>query len=111
LVLRDRINQILNSKRATVGVGILSFENGNTLIFNGNGCFPLQSIYIFYLVLAVSNQIYEAKLTLNQAIFVSKADMVSNLYSSMQEKYPEGNVNLPLSEIIKYTVSQSDNNG
>jgi beta-lactamase class A len=29
----------------------------------------------------------------------------------MREKYPDGNVNLPLSEILKYTVSQSDNSG
>jgi beta-lactamase class A len=37
--------------------------------------------------------------------------MIPNLYSSIREKYPEGNINLPLSEIIKYTVSQSDNVG
>jgi beta-lactamase class A len=109
--LRERISQIVKSKRATVGVGIMNLENGDTLTLNGKGHFPMQSVFKFHLALAVLNQIDKGKLALNQNIFVSKADMTPNLYSPMREKYPEGNINLPLSEIIKYTVSQSDNSG
>ncbi len=110
-VLQDKINKIVNPKRATVGVGILDFENGDTLTFNGNRHFPMQSVFKFHLALVVLNQVDKGKLALNQDIFVSKADMIPNLYSPMREKYPEGNLNLPLNEIIKYTVSQSDNVG
>jgi beta-lactamase class A len=109
--LRERISQIVKSKRATVGVGIMNLENGDTLTLNGKGHFPMQSVFKFHLALAVLNQVDKGKLALNQNIFVSKADMIPNLYSPMREKYPEGNINLPLSEIIKYTVSQSDNSG
>jgi beta-lactamase class A len=110
-VLQDKIGKIVKAKRAAVGVGILDFESGDTLIFNGKGHFPMQSVYKFHLALAVLNQVDQGKFTINQDIFVSKADMIPNLYSPMREKYPEGNLNLPLSEIIKYTVSQSDNIG
>ena len=110
-VLREKIYQIIKSKNATVGVGIMDFENGDTLIFNGEKHFPMQSVYKFHLALAVLNQVDQGKFTLNQNIFVSKADMIPNLYSPMREKYPEGNINLPLGEIIKFTVSQSDNSG
>jgi beta-lactamase class A len=109
--LRERIAQIVNSKRATVGVGIMNLETGDTLALNGQRHFPMQSVFKFHLALAVLNQVDKGKLALNQNIFVSKADMIPNLYSPMREKYPEGNINLPLSEIIKYTVSQSDNSG
>jgi beta-lactamase class A len=110
-VLQNKINQIVKTKRATVGVGILDFENGDTLTFKGKGHFPMQSVFKFHLALAVLNQIDKGKLALNQDIFVSKSEMIPNLYSPLREKYPEGNINLPLSEIIKYTVSQSDNVG
>jgi beta-lactamase class A len=110
-LLQNKINQIVKTKRATVGVGILDFESGDTLTFNGKGHFPMQSVFKFHLALAVLNQIDQGKLTLNQDIFVSKADMIPDLYSPMRDKYPEGNTNFPLSEIIKYTVSQSDNVG
>ena len=68
LVLREKINQIIKSKNATVGVRIMNFEYGNTLIFNGNGHFPMQSVYKFHLGLAVLNQVDKGKLTLNQNI-------------------------------------------
>ena len=110
-VLQKKINQIVASKRATVGVGIMDFENEDTLTLNGKEHFPMQSVYKFHLALAILNLVDQRKLSLNQDIFVSKADMIPNLYSPIREKYPEGNVNLPLSEIIKYTVSQSDNVG
>lgn len=111
LVLREKINQIINSKNATVGVGIMDVENGDTLTINGKGHFPMQSVYKFHLALAVLNQVDKGKFTLNQNIFISKADMIPNIYSTLREKYSQGNVNLPLSEIIKYMVSQSDNVG
>ena len=110
-VLREKINKISQAKRAIVGVGIMDFENGDTLTFNGKRHFPMQSVFKFHLALAVLNEVDKGKLALNQAIFVSKSDLIPNLYSPMREKYPEGNINLPLSEIIKYTVSQSDNSG
>jgi beta-lactamase class A len=110
-VLQNKINQIIKSKRANVGVGIMDFESVDTLTFNGKGHFPMQSVFKFHLALAVLNQVDKGNFTLNQDIFVSKADMIPNLYSPLREKYPEGNINLPLNEIIKYTVSQSDNVG
>lgn len=110
-ILREKIVKIVKSKPAIVGVGILNFENGDTLTYNGKRHFPMQSVYKFHLALAVLNQVDKGKLSLNQNILVKKADLSPNLYSPMREKYPEGNVNLPLSEILKYTVSQSDNNG
>ena len=110
-VLREKINKISQAKRATVGVGIMDFENGDTLTFNGKRHFPMQSVFKFHVALAVLNEVDKGKLALNQAIFVSKSDLIPNLYSPMREKYPEGNINLPLSEIIKNTVSQSDNSG
>jgi len=110
-ILREKIATIIKSKNAMVGVSILDLSNGDTLTFNKSHHFPMQSVYKFHLALAILNQVDKKKLSLNQPIFISKADLLPNLYSPMREKYPAGNVNLPLSEILKYTVAQSDNSG
>ena len=99
-ILREKIEKIVKSKRATVGVGILNFDNGDTLTFNGKAYFPMQSVYKFHLALAVLNEVDKEKLALNQNIFVKKSDLLPNLYSPMREKYPDENVNLLLSEIL-----------
>ena len=111
LTLRTKIEAIIKDKKATVGVSILNLENGDALTLNNSHHFPMQSVFKFHLALAVLNQIDKGKLSLNQPIFVKKSDLLPNLWSPMRERYPEGNVTLPLSEILQFTVSQSDNSG
>ena len=108
---RNKIEAITQDKKAIVGVSILDLDMGDTLAINSNHHFPMQSVFKFHLALAVLNQIDKGKLSLNQPIFVKKSDLLPNLWSPMREKYPEGNVTLPLSEILQFTVSQSDNSG
>ena len=109
--LRTKIEAITKDRRATIGVSILNLEDSDTLTLNNSHHFPMQSVFKFHLALAVLNQIDKGKLSLNQPIFVKKSDLLPNLWSPMREKYPEGNVTLPLSEILQFTVSQSDNSG
>ncbi len=107
--LRTQIEQITKGKQAKVGVAVLDFASKDTLTFNGNGHFPMQSVYKFHLALAVLSQIDKGKFSLDQKIFVSKADLRGETHSPLREKYPKGNVNISISELLSYTVSQSDN--
>ena len=110
-ILRTKIEAIIQNKKAKIGMSILDLDKGDTLTFNNCHHFPMQSVFKFHLALAVLNQIDQGKMSLNQPIFVKKTDLLPNLYSPMREKYPEGNVTIPLSEILQFTVSQSDNSG
>lgn len=109
--LRSKIEAITHDKKAKIGVSILDLNKGDTLTLNNSHHFPMQSVFKFHLALAVLNLVDKGKMALNQPIFVKKSDMLLNLYSPMREKYPEGNVTLPLREILQFTVSQSDNSG
>ena len=109
--LNSQIEQITKGKQAKVGVAILDFDGKDTLTMNGAGHFPMQSVFKFHLALAVLNQIDKGKLSLNQKIFVKKADLHPNWWSPLRDKYPNGDVYVPLSELLSFTVSQSDNNG
>jgi beta-lactamase class A len=109
--LRTKIEQITKGKQAKVGVAILDLDGKDTLTINGNARFPMQSVFKYHLALAVLNQVDKGKLSLNQKIFVKKADLHPNWWSPLRDKYPNGNVNVLLSELLSFTVSQSDNNG
>lgn len=110
-ILND-INAVTKDKKATVAVSILGIENefqfSNT---NGNLKMPMLSVFKFHIALAVLNQVDKGNLTLDQKILIKKSDLLENTWSPLREKYPNGNVEVPLSEIITYTVAQSDNNG
>jgi len=109
--LRDRIEQIISTKKAEVGVSILGIENKDTLNINNSKHFPLQSVFKFHIALAVLKEVDKGKLSLNQKIYIQKSDLLPDTWSPLREKYLGGNVKVPLSEILKYTVSESDNNG
>lgn len=109
--LKKEINQIIKGKNATVGVSVLDFENNKSISINGNKHLPMLSVFKFHIALAVLDQVDQGKLSLDQNILIKKSELLLNTWSPIREKYPEGNIEMPLSELIKYTVAQSDNNG
>lgn len=109
--LKAQINKITAGKNATVGVSVRNFGKPFDLNINGEKHLPTLSVYKFHIALALLKMVDDKELSLDQKIMVKKADLLEDTWSPMREKYPNGNIELPLSEIIKYTVAQSDNNG
>jgi len=109
--LKQKINQIIESKHAEVGVAIYGTGQGDTLSINGNTRFPMQSVYKLHLAFAVLNSVDKGELNLNRKVPITKSDLRPDTWSPLRDKYPKGNIELPLKDILVYTVSQSDNNG
>jgi beta-lactamase class A len=109
--LRNRIERIVEKSAGRIGVAVVNLKNHDTLTVNENDKFPMQSVFKFPLALAVLHQVDKGKFFLDQKIHISKADLLSNTWSPLREKYPNGNVYITLDEILTATVAQSDNNG
>ncbi|MBB5620432.1 beta-lactamase class A [Pedobacter cryoconitis] len=109
--LRKKLQAIVSSHAATIGFSLTDLQNGDTITVNGTKHLPMQSVYKFHLALAILNQVDKGKLKLDQKILIKKSDLLPNTWSPLRDKYPNGEVEIPLSEILSYTVSQSDNNG
>jgi beta-lactamase class A len=110
-VLRQKLQKISAAADGKLGIAIIELAGNDSLTINGKGHFAMQSVYKFHLGLAVLNQVDKGKLRLEQKILVTKKDLLPNTWSPLREKYPNGDVEIPLSEILVYTVAQSDNNG
>ncbi|OJJ15037.1 class A beta-lactamase [marine bacterium AO1-C] len=110
--LKEKINQVLKGKSATVGVAIQGVNATDTLSINGNKHLPMQSVYKYHLAMAVLHQVDQGKFRLDEKISISKKTVkaYSHLWSPLRKKYPNG-AKVALSEIIKYTVAWSDNVG
>jgi len=109
--LRKEINQIIASKHATIGISIKEIETKDTLSINGNLDTPLMSVFKFHIALATLNLVDKGKLSLKQKIFIKKENLHEDTWSPIREEYPNGNIYLTLDELLRYTVSHSDNNG
>jgi beta-lactamase class A len=108
--LRQKIEQIVSTKNAVVGVSISDNGGKEILSINGKKHFPFQSVFKFHIALAVLSEVDKGKFSLDQKIEITKKDVTTELYSPIKDKYPEG-ATLTLAEILQYTVSASDNVG
>lgn len=108
---KAEIEEIIASSKGTVGAAIMDLSGGKSFVFNKNAKLPMQSVYKFPLAMAVLAEVDKGKFSLEQKILVTKKDLLPKTWSPIREKYPNGDVELTLAEILKYTVSQSDNNG
>ncbi len=108
--LRKAIQQIAQSSGGTVGVSIIHLEKGDTLSLNGTGHFPMLSVYKFPIAIALLNQIEAGKFDLDTKWHVTKNELLPNTHSPLRDKYPQGNVDLTIRELIENMVALSDNN-
>jgi beta-lactamase class A len=110
-LVSQKLDSIVASKRATVGLSVHILETGDTISMNGSRHFPMQSVYKFHLALAVLNMVDKGKLRLDKMIFLNKRDLPTGTHSPLRDRYPKGNISVSIDELLRYTVGQSDNNG
>ena len=70
----------------------------------------MQSVYKYHLAVEVLHQVDQNKLSLSDSITITQEHLDNGLWSVIRQQHPDG-VTLPLSEVVKYTVANSDNVG
>nr|WP_232326041.1 class A beta-lactamase, subclass A2 [Spirosoma montaniterrae] len=106
--LRQKLQQIISTKNAVVGVSIIANNGKDTLSLHGNRHCPTQSVFKFHAALAVLDQIDKGKFSLDQKVAVQKKDLLPGFWSPLREENPDGG-SFAISKLIQYAVSQSDN--
>lgn len=107
-VLTVRLNKLTGDKKAQVGVGII--YDGHEYSFNNVCRYPIMSVYKLPIALAVLHKAETANISLDSIFTIEPALMKTGTYSPLRDKYPDQTIQVTLREIIRYTVSQSDNN-
>jgi beta-lactamase class A len=106
--LRQQIKDIIKPAKGIVGVSLLDLESRDTLSVNGDARLVMHSVMKFPIALTVLHWVDSGKLTLNQMIHIKKKDLPKT-YSPLRDKYPKGNVDVSVSDLLSYMVSLSDN--
>ncbi|GAA4340591.1 CepA family extended-spectrum class A beta-lactamase [Mucilaginibacter gynuensis] len=108
--LRQQIQQVAATIDGKVGVAIINLKTNDTLTLNGYNAMVMHSVMKLPIAMAVLHEIDKGKLQLNQQLYIAKAELLKDTWSPLRDKYPNGNVKVPLSTLLSYMVSQSDNN-
>lgn len=108
--LQKQIREIADDAHGKVSVACSLPGSALNCDFNPHAHPPMQSVFKLPLAVTVLHQAEQGTLGLDQPIrFLPSDRFVPHAYSPLQDKYPEANVDVPLRELLRLTVSLSDN--
>ncbi|MBL7941505.1 MAG: class A beta-lactamase, subclass A2 [Flavobacteriales bacterium] len=107
--LRKTISGIILGKDATIGISIIAKDGTDTLSFYGDRHFPMQSAFKMHIALAVLTEIDKGRFSIDHQIEIMPEDLLPlDLWSPLRDEHPEGG-RFTIAELIRYSVSHSDN--
>ena len=106
---KQKLQEIVSGSNGEIGIAIMGLESREKYLFREKQKFPMQSVFKFPLAMAVLDQVDKGRLSIDQKIRISKEDLAPKTWSPVKVKFPEGNIDLTVAELLSYTVSQSDN--
>lgn len=108
--LRQQIRAIATEAHGKVSVACSLPGSALNCDLNPNAHPPMQSVFKLPLVLTVLHQIEQGTFTLDWPVRFRPQDRIlPHVYSPLQDQYPDAGVDLPLRELLRLTVSLSDN--
>lgn len=107
--LGDKLRQTIQGKAATVGVAVI-FNGSELVTINNMYRYPMMSTYKFPQALSVIDYLHKHNENLATEILVKKSDLLENTYSPLRDANPNGNFEMTVGDLLKYSLIESDNN-
>ena len=108
--LRQQIRDIAGDAHGKVSVACSLPGSALNCDLDPNARPPMQSVFKLPLAVTVLHQIEQGTLSLDQPVrFLPQDRILPHVYSPLQDQYPNGGVDVPLRELVRLTVSRSDN--
>jgi len=108
--LREQIRVIAAEARGKVSVACSLPGTALNCDLDPTAHPPMQSVFKLPLAMTVLREVEQGKFTLDQPIrFLASDRILPHAYSPLQDKYPRGDVDVPLRELVRLTVALSDN--
>lgn len=108
--LRQQVRAIAAEAQGRVSTACSLAGSDLNCNFNAYGHPPMQSVFKLPLAIAVLHQVEQGKLKLDQPVrFLPSDRILPRAYSPLWDKYPHANVKVPLRELLRLSVSVSDN--
>lgn len=110
LSLERDIHALMRDKKALAGVALLT-EDGLCAGVHMDAPFPLLSVIKFPLAVAVLEKAQQDGMPLTAGIPVRAEQLHTGTHSPLRDEYGRRDVKLTLKELLRYTITFSDNNG
>lgn len=108
-VLTDSISRIAAECPGEVGVAVI-VNNTDTVAINNESIYPMMSVFKVHQALAICNDFDRRGITLDTVMELNRNELDPKTWSPMLKEHTETVISLPVRELLRYTLTQSDNN-
>lgn len=108
-VLTDSISRIVSACPGEIGVAVI-INSTDTVTVNNESVYPMMSVFKVHQALAVCNRFDQDGLSLDSLLTVRREEMDPETWSPMMKEHLESSIVLPIKDLLRYTLIQSDNN-
>lgn len=107
--LDKQLKEVIAGQKAQIGIAVI-INGKDTITLNNDVRYPMMSVFKFHQALSVVHYLEQKKLPLTTSVYIRKCDLHPNTYSPLRDKYPQGDINMTVKDLLTYTLQLSDNN-
>ena len=108
-VLTDSIFRIVSTCPGEIGVAVI-INSTDTVTVNNKSVYPMMSVFKVHQALAICNKFDQDGLSLDTLLTIQREQLAPMTWSPMMKEHLEPSITLPIRDLLRYTLIQSDNN-
>lgn len=108
-VLTDSISRIVSDCPGEIGVALI-INSTDTVTINNKSVYPMMSVFKVHQALAICNRFDKDGISLDSLLTIRREELDPNTWSPMMKEHLEPSITLPIKDLLRYTLIQSDNN-
>lgn len=107
--LKDLLADIAGKYPGEIGIAVIT-DDGDTIAVNNEVKYPLMSVFKLHQAIALCDMLEKQGGALDSIVMINISDLNAETWSPMLKDYTEDVIEIPISELLRYTLMQSDNN-
>ena len=107
--LSDRLRSLVADAPGEIGIAVI-FDGKDTVCVGDDVKYPLMSVFKLHEALAVCNELDRRGAGLDSILHISRSELADDTWSPMLKRYPAGDIDVAVGELIDNILIDSDNN-
>lgn len=108
-LLEDSISGIAAAYPGEIGVAVI-VNDSDTVAVNDSSIYPMMSVFKLHQALAVCHDLDCRGVSLDSVVTLRRDSLDPDTWSPMLKEHQEAEIKLPVGQLLRYTLTCSDNN-
>lgn len=107
--LRDSLQTVADRCPGELGIAVIT-DCGDTLLVNNQTKYPLMSVFKLHQAIALCRLFEQTGQSLDSVVAIPRSELNPDTWSPMLKDFQGSVIRVPVRELLRYTLTQSDNN-